>query len=457
MAKPGPLKPILLTAALLASSILFFASLPEAHAVTGVTIRVLTMDTNQPLRGAQVSVNGTSIGTTNSTGHVDVNALNRKANATVTVFFRGVKVYHHPVFNASKLNPSNPALVTIRVNVTTMTLYARTQLGNPVPNVRLTLTYGSYTNVTTTGSDGRASLPLMPNTTYTISASYRGYDVGTFTRDYGGSGLTIDLNLYSIRAVVEDLNGNPVPSATVKIWYGVRQSGNTTGFESATTDSNGVTILDRLPAGNYPLDVEYRGENVYQTTSNIAVSSGQVVHRARTDLVNYRVRILDFDGADQMTGISLQAQLFRDSSPYGDPVTTSTGEFAFGLVKSRTYRLVVKMGDAEVFNGEVRAPDDTSVAGRFFDVFFRVDASGTRSERLVSTVGLRIQLGSFSSERTTVNGATGFQNIPAGTYRYEITRGPYLIGTGTVTINADEQRITLQPTLWTVKLQINND
>ncbi|MEM0349079.1 MAG: hypothetical protein QXD24_02695 [Candidatus Caldarchaeum sp.] len=457
MAKPGPLKPILLTAALLASSILFFASLPEAHAVTGVTIRVLTMDTNQPLRGAQVSVNGTSIGTTNSTGHVDVNALNRKANATVTVFFRGVKVYHHPVFSASKLNPSNPALVTIRVNVTTMTLYARTQLGNPVPNVRLTLTYGSYTNVTTTGSDGRASLPLMPNTTYTISASYRGYDVGTFTRDYGGSGLTIDLNLYSIRAVVEDLNGNPVPSATVKIWYGVRQSGNTTGFESATTDSNGVTILDRLPAGNYPLDVEYRGENVYQTTSNIAVSSGQVVHRARTDLVNYRVRILDFDGADQMTGISLQAQLFRDSSPYGDPVTTSTGEFAFGLVKSRTYRLVVKMGDAEVFNGEVRAPDDTSVAGRFFDVFFRVDASGTRSERLVSTVGLRIQLGSFSSERTTVNGATGFQNIPAGTYRYEITRGPYLIGTGTVTINADEQRITLQPTLWTVKLQINND
>ncbi|MEM0336295.1 MAG: hypothetical protein QXN23_03025 [Candidatus Caldarchaeum sp.] len=451
------LQPILLTAALLASCFLLLGSLPEAHATTGVTIRVLTIDTNQPLKGAEVRINGTAIGATNATGHVNANTLNRMSNSTVEVFFRDVRVYHHPYFNATRLNPSNPAQVTIRVNVTTMVLLARTALGNPVPNVRITLVYGSYTNTTTTGSDGRSSLAFMPNTTYTISTSYRGYDVGTFTKAYGGSGLTLDLNLFSIRAIVEDLNGNPVPSATVKVWYGVRQSGNTTGFESATTDSDGVAILDKLPAGNYPLDVEYRGENVYQTTSNIALSSGQVVHRARTDLVNYRVRILDFDGTEQITGVSLQAQLYRDATPYGDPVTTATGEFAFGLVKSRTYSLVVKMGDTEVFRGDVRVPDDTSVAGKFFDVFFRVDASGTRSERLVSTVGLRIQLGSFSSERTTVNGATGFQNIPAGRYSYEITRGTYVIGSGTVEINQDEQRITLRPTLWTVKLLINND
>ncbi|MDJ0271143.1 MAG: carboxypeptidase regulatory-like domain-containing protein, partial [Aigarchaeota archaeon] len=451
------LQQILLTVALLASCFLLLGSLPEAHATTGVTIRVLTIDTNQPLKGADVRINGTAIGATNATGHVNANTLNRMSNSTVEVFFRGVRVYHHPYFNATRLNPSNPAQVTIRVNVTTMVLFARTALGNPVPNVRITLVYGSYTNTTTTGSDGRASLAFMPNTTYTISTSYRGYDVGTFTKAYGGSGLTLDLNLFSIRAIVEDLNGNPVPSATVKVWYGMRQSGNTTGFESATTDSDGVAILDKLPAGNYPLDVEYRGENVYQTTSNIALSSGQVVHRARTDLVNYRVRILDFDGTEQITGISLQAQLYRDATPYGDPVTTATGEFAFGLVKSRTYSLVVKMGDTEVFRGDVRVPDDTSVAGKFFDVFFRVDASGTRSERLVSMVGLRIQLGSFSSERTTVNGATGFQNIPAGRYSYEITRGTYVIGSGTVEINQDEQRITLRPTLWTVKLLINND
>ena len=457
MANINRLQPILLTAALLAACFLFLGSLPEAHAATGVTINVRTSDTNQPVVGALVRVNGTSTNSTNSVGNAVFGGLNRKANATVEVLFRGFTVYYNPVFNASLLNPSNPAQVTVRVNVTTMVLFARTALGNPVPNVRITLTYGSYTNTTTTGSDGRASIPFMPNTTYTISTTYRGYDVGTFTKAYGGSGLTLDLNLFSIRAIVEDLNGNPVPSATVKVWYGVRQSGNTTGFESATTDSSGVAILDRLPAGNYPLDVEYRGENVYQTTSNIAVSSGQVVHRARTDLVNYRVRILDFDGAEQITGITLQAQLYRDTSPYGDPVTTSTGEFGFGLVKSRTYRLVVKMGDTEVFRGDVRAPDDTSVNGKFFDVFFRVDASGTRSERLVSTVGLRIQLGSFSSERTTVNGATGFQNIPAGRYSYEITRGTYVIGSGTVEINQDEQRITLRPTLWTVKLQINND
>ncbi|MCS7133642.1 MAG: carboxypeptidase regulatory-like domain-containing protein [Candidatus Caldarchaeum sp.] len=451
------LRAVLLTATVLASCFLFLASLPQAEASSWVVVTVRTADTNEPVRGARISVNGTDKGPTGVNGNLNVTNINRKANSSLQVYFRGFVVYNNPVFNATRINPSNPSQVTIRVNVTTMVVDIRTALGNPVPNVRLTIVYDTYTNTTTTGADGRATLPFMPNTTYTISARYRGHDVGTFNRFYRGAPLTINVNLYSIRAEVQDFNGNPIPSATVRIWYGARQSGNTTGFASGETDSNGIVILDRLPAGDYPLNVEYRGETVYQTTTNIQVIGGQVNHVARTDLVQYSVKILDHDGVDLMTGIRLEARLFRDNNQYGDTVTSSTGEFSFGLVRSRGYILVVRFGDVEVFRGEVNAPATREVRGRFFDVSVRVDASGTPSERLVSTVGLRLSLGNYVVEATTTNAAAGFRNLPAGSYRYEITRGPYSIGTGTVEVNADEARISIRPTLHTVRINIKND
>ncbi|MCX8200762.1 MAG: carboxypeptidase regulatory-like domain-containing protein [Candidatus Caldarchaeum sp.] len=451
------LRAVLLTATVLVSCFLFLASLPQAEASSWVVVTVRTADTNEPVRGASIIVNGTDKGATGVNGNLNVTNINRKANLSLQVFFRGFVVYNNPVFNATRINPSNPSQVTIRVNVTTMVLNVRTALGNPVANVRLNVTYGTFANSTTTGADGRASIPLMPNTTYTITARYRGYDVGTFSRTYGGSPLTITVNLFSIRAEVQDLAGTPVPVATVRVWYGVRQTGNTTGFASAETDANGVAVIDMLPNGNYPLNVEYRGETVFQSTSNIVVSGGQVNYVARTDLVRYRVRILDHDGVDLITGINLEARLFRDNVPYGDTVTSSTGEFSFGLVRSRSYVLVVRLGDSEVFRGEVNVPAVTEVRGRFFDVAVRVDASGTPSERLVSTVGLRMSSGVYSVEATTTNAAAAFRNLPAGRYRYEITRGPYNIGTGTVEVNADEARISIRPTLYTVTLTINND
>ncbi|MEM0384031.1 MAG: carboxypeptidase-like regulatory domain-containing protein [Candidatus Caldarchaeum sp.] len=449
----------LLTMALLASSFLYLNSLPQAEAQTGVTFTIRTADGSQPVRWAVLKINGTDWPTpTNANGQVTVNTLNQKANCTsFQVIFRGISVANIPDFNATAKSSSNPSQITLNVNVTTMRINVRTGLGNPVANVKLSVSYGPHTNTTVTGGDGSAIIPQMPNTTYTISASYRGYDVGVFNRNYGGSPLTLTLNLFAIRAIVQDLEGNSVPSATVKVWYGIRPTGNTTGFASADTDSSGNALIDRLPAGDYSLDVVYRGETVYQTTTFVVVSGGVVDHVARTDLVRYRVRVLDADGVDLMTGINLEGRLFRGNTQYGDPTTTSNGELGFGLVRSRVYTLVVRMGDNEVFRGEVNAPADNSVRARFYDASFRIDAVGTPSERLVSTVNIRLSMPGYSVERTTINAAASVNNMPAGRYTYEITRGPYTIGSGTVEVNSDDVRISIRPTLHTVRLRITND
>ncbi|MEM2225642.1 MAG: carboxypeptidase-like regulatory domain-containing protein [Candidatus Caldarchaeum sp.] len=453
-------KAALLTIAILASFLTILANIPQAGAQTAnVTFTIMTSDGTQPIRWAIVRINGTyNSAPTDAAGQVTISNINPQAiQDSFQVVFREVTVANIPGFKVTDYDSTPPYQVTLRVNVTTMRINARTALGNPVSNVRLSLSYGAYTNTTTTGGDGSASIPLMPNTTYTISASYRGYDVGVFNRNYGGSPLTLTLNLFAIRAIVQDLEGNAVPSATVKVWYGIRPTGNTTGFASADTDSSGNALIDRLPAGDYSLDVVYRGETVYQTTTFVVVSGGVVDHVARTDLVRYRVRVLDADGVDVITGLTLEGRLYRGNTPYGDPTTTANGELNFGLIRSRVYTLVVRMGDVEVFRGEVNAPADTSIRAKFFDALLRVDAAGTPSERLVSTVNIKLSMPGYTVERTTTNAATSLNNVPAGRYTYEITRGPYIIGSGTVDIVSEEARITIRPTLNTVKLKIVND
>jgi hypothetical protein len=411
--------------------------------------------THSTIRGAEIFVNGTSKGLTDASGRLNVTSINRKANQTIEVKFRGFSVYLKNDFNASKF--PTPSSITLRVNVTTMRINVRSAIGNPVANVRLTLSYGAFTNTTTTGVDGSASIPLMPYAPYTITAQYRGYDVGTFVRSFGGSPLTLTAELYSIRAKVETLEGEPVPSATVRVWYGTRQSGNTTGFASATTNSEGVAEVDLLPAGSYPLNVEYNSETVYQSTTAITVSGPSTPHLARTDLTRYRVRVLDADGADLITGIGLEGRLYLGDTPYGGTSSTTSGELSFGLVRARTYTLVVKMGELEVFRGEVSAPAVTSINARFYDAVVRVDAAGTPSQNLLSSVTLRLRVGSYTVEKTTSQSAARFTNLPAAQYSYEIVRGPYTIGTGQITVNSDEQAIVIRPTLYTVKLRLVND
>jgi hypothetical protein len=169
------LTPLLAAALLISSAIVFMSHIPQVEAADNwVVFNVKTADTNTPIRNAKIIINNTIAVYTNATGQYTVSGINRNAKQTVEVQFRGFKVYLRDIVPGG-------SSVTLNVNVTTMRINVKSQLGNPVPNVVLTLTYNNdtatFTNTTTTGNDGSATIPLMPNATYAISMKYRGYDV----------------------------------------------------------------------------------------------------------------------------------------------------------------------------------------------------------------------------------------------------------------------------------------
>ncbi|GBC69492.1 hypothetical protein HRbin01_01191 [archaeon HR01] len=451
---------ILLAVTLLLSLILLITgSQPVLAATENIRYVVRTADGSTPIKGAIVKLNGTGSTTTDESGQAVINA-NPKASNTVTVEFRGITVYNR-IVNASEVDPSSPYVVPLNVNVSTMVIQVESETGVPVPRASLVLEYGaSLTNNTTTDTSGRASLPLMPYTTYNVKVFYRGHAVGESPRAFTGGTLRITAGLHRLTVNVLDSSdpGAGVPSAIVRVWYGVKQSGNTTGFASGETDSGGVVRLDLLPDGNYYLEVEYKGENVFSSPSLIEISGAGRTYNAKTDLTRYSVTVYDMDGADVISGSQyrLSAELLRDSTRYSEASTTS-GILSFGFVKPRTYTLVLKIGDNEVFRGPVSVPADTRVQARFYDIIVRVEAPKTPSEKLIGSVDITLQLGSvFTVSGTTRDYGISFNNVPGGRYSYEISRGPYVIGTGQVDVDSENKRITITPKLNTLILHILN-
>jgi len=456
MMKPG--KQIALGLAISLGLALILFTAPYADAATvNITYVVRTVDGSAPVPRATVKLNGTSSATTNSLGEAVISA-NPMANNTVTVEFRDIPVYSK-IVNASKVDPSPPYVVTLLVNVSTLPIRVVSDTGVEVPRAVVRLEYGTgLVNITTTGSDGRASIPLMPFTTYRIKVSYRGYDVEDSEKPFNGGSVTVNVALYRMTVNVLDASNNGIPTALVKIWHGPKPSGNTTGFASGTTDSGGVVRLELLPDGEYHLEVEYKEENVFTSPTRVVIDGASRTYNAKTDLIRYSLTIYDADGTDVISGSQyrISAELLRGSYRYSE-ATTTTGVLDLGIVKPREYTLLLRLGEYEVFRGPVSAPADNNVRARFYDILVRVEAPRTPSEQLVREVSLRMNLGTvFNLEGITRESGISFNNVPAGRYRYEINHGPYVIGSGEVDVDAEGKRILLTPTLNRLKLNIKN-
>jgi 5-hydroxyisourate hydrolase-like protein (transthyretin family) len=438
--------------------VLLLFTIPDSNAANvNITYVVKTADGSTPIPGAVVKLNGTAQATTNSLGEATISA-NPLANNGVTVEFRGILVYSN-IVNTTLVDPSPPYVVTLRVNVATLTVRVVSNTGIDVPRAVVSLEYGvNLKNTTVTGSDGRASIPLMPYTTYRVKVSYRGYDVEDSDREFSGGLITVSAALFRMTVNVLDASNNGVPGSLVKIWYGPKPTGNNTGFSSGTTDSGGVVRLDLLPDGEYHLEVEYKDENVYTSPSRVVIDGASITYNARTDLIRYSLTVYDADGSDVISGSQyrISAELLRGSYRYSE-ATTTTGILDLGIVKPREYTLVLRLGEYEVFRDTVSAPADNNVRAKFYDILVRVEAPRTPSEPLLREVGLKMNLGTvFTLEGTTRDSGISFNNVPAGRYRYEITHGPYTIGSGEVNVDAEGKRITLTPTLNTLTLNIKN-
>jgi hypothetical protein len=133
------LTPLLAAAFLITSVAVLLTQIPQAAAANNwVVFNVKTADTNTPIRNAKIIINNTIAVYTNAAGQYNVSSINRNAKQTVEVQFRGFKVYLRDIVPGG-------SSVTLNVNVTTMRINVKSQLGNPVPNVVLTLTYNNGT------------------------------------------------------------------------------------------------------------------------------------------------------------------------------------------------------------------------------------------------------------------------------------------------------------------------
>ncbi|MEM4315273.1 MAG: carboxypeptidase regulatory-like domain-containing protein [Nitrososphaerota archaeon] len=449
----------IITSALLLAAAITLTTPQASAAPDPIKFVIKTKEGSSPVPSAIVKLNGTAAqGTTDNNGEATLSA-NPKANNTVTVEFRGIQVFQQNNLNVSAVDPTSPYVVTLMVNVSTLVLNIESDSGASVPGSSVRVEYGAgLSNATSSGSDGRASIPLIPFTSITVKVSYRGYDVGDSTADFRGAPIRVRVALYRMTVNVLDASNSGVPSATIRVWYGPKQSGNNTGFASGTTDSGGVSRLDLLPNGQYHLEVEFRGEVVFTSPARVEINGASVTYNARTDLTRYSVTVYDADGNDVISGSQyrLSAELLRGSSRYSE-ATTTTGVLDLGLVKPREYTLIVKLGDYEVFRGPINAPAETRVNGRFYDILVRVEAPRTPSEQLVRSVGLRMVLGTvFTLEGVTRDSGISFNNLPAGRYRYEVSHGPYTIGSGEVDVDSEGKRIVITPTLNTLTLNILN-
>ena len=437
---------------------------------TGITVEVRTSSGNSVLVGAVVKIlnaNGTSgnsvEGVTDSTGKATFSKLFRKNSTGLQITYRHSSIVVYSNTSFSEWNNTS-GFASVRVDVDDLVIRVRDASGTrAVANAQVNTTFTGYTglfNSTTTNSAGSTTLQKMPFGTYNVEVKYRGVVVYDSSFSFMGSQVTLNVSLYVLKVWVKDAQGNYVPNAVVKVWRNTAPDDNVAPFAETTTSSLGLAEFTLMPEGTYYVQIIYRDVVVYTASTGIVISGADREVTIETSLQTYTITVYDSDGSTVLRGekYSLSGQLYiSGSTPFGTPATTTDGELNFGLVFPGEYRLVIKLGNLVVFDGTITAPTDTSVNAEFYDLIINIDPTGVFDERLLSELGVSIQMGDiFSAEGVTTQRALRIENLPKGTYNYVLKYGTTEIGAGEFTLNEDEQRVVLKPDIWTLTLDIRN-
>jgi hypothetical protein len=290
----------------------------------------------------------------------------------------------------------------------------------------------------TTGPDGAFFFPGVTPGDFVIEAdsptdSRRLVQSGTFPNE----STTLFLNLTLPpkeargRVTVQVLrpSGLPGSNATVTI---------TSGGGSATTDTNGVAIIDNIRAGGFT--VRANSLLVSETFSQGETNGTLPVSTLQTNVVvrlsgvgAIKGRVFKSDGVSGADFASLRLQFLSDpfrNTTRGPFTTDANGDFTINNVALGIFRLTAEhVALSGTTNGTI------AQAGQTNTVNVRLGASGVVIGRLVRADGttvvptndVLILFGSQSSvagnavTRTDMSGRFGFTNVPIGNVRVEAT------------------------------------
>ena len=242
---------------------------PEMGEIVG---EVTDGDTGDPIEGADVEVDGTTV-TTNADGLYEVGDLQTAATYTVNVDADGyqpdsssVPVEDTDTVHADfELDPEPSGPTAIEGTV------ADADTGDPIEGATVTFSGGGSNAVFTTGDDGTFRNVGIDATSHTVTAEADGYEDASETVEVNeNETATVDLDLEpdgtaegaTVTVTVDNADGMPAGGVTVEL-----------GDDTDVTDDSGQIVFEDVADGDHDLDVGLFGHEDYQST--VTVDDGQ--------------------------------------------------------------------------------------------------------------------------------------------------------------------------------------
>jgi len=129
--------------------------------------------------------------------------------------------------------------------------------------------YWSFGDLTTS-ADNDPTHSYTAGGTYTVSLTVIDNDGASNTET---KYITV-IELGKITGTVKDVNGNPISSATIKLF----NAGATTVLETATTNANGVYTISEIATGTYDIEASKSGYDNNKNTNKIIYSGENTVN-----------------------------------------------------------------------------------------------------------------------------------------------------------------------------------
>ena len=342
-------------------------------------------------------------------------------NVTFRFHFEGLTQYHWEIDDVMFVDPTGLPMtyeVTFDVN--------NSDTGDPIEDAVVTINGNDYI----TGSNGQVTANLADDTyDYTVDAAGFFDYSGSFTVDGASQTVTVpmlDAGGYDVLILVEDASENPIDGATVNI------DGN-----NLMTDNSGMVDLI-LPDGEYNYAVSKEGYANYDSqlivngddlTENVLL---QTLYTVQFEVKNSQD--VPIDNAQ----VAIGDDVFSTNADGMVSIELTNGSYTAEVSKTG-YEDATK--NFTVDNSNTTIPVVLYPVPSTYSIYFNVEdeqnnpIEGAEIELSTDTV-----IGVYS---TNTDGETAFNDLPNGTYNYQVSAAEFEDTTGTVSVADGDEAVTV--------------
>ncbi len=400
----------------------------ETLTLTPYDVTFTVTDGANPLEGANIHINDTDY-LTNASG-IAIAADLPPADYDYTVSLTGYDTETGVV----TVETSDVAVPVTLAETTYTVTFNVTDGTNPLEGATVTIDGGTIT----TGSDGLATIELVPND-YSYTVDLAAYDQASGNITVADQPVTENVEMvettYLVTLNVTD-GATALEGATINI------DGTT-----ITTDPDGLATIDLVP-NDYPYTVDLDGYN--QTSGNISVVDQPVTENVEMIETTYTVTFNVTDGSDPLAGALIEIpseslSATTDASGVATfmlPADVFDYEISLNLYNTQTGSITIPVGGTTVNETLTLTP---------YDVTFTVTDGANPLE------GANIHIND-TDYLTNASGIAIAADLPPADYDYTVSLTGYDTETGVVTVETSDVAVpvTLAETTYTVTFNVTD-